>query len=162
MDKNNKFLNLNLPPVELRTRVEDDILKVFDPLREKYVALTPEEYVRQHFTAWLSNHLHYPPSLMANEIGIEVNGMKKRCDTVIFNSNGSPLIIVEYKAPEVPVTQAVFDQIVRYNLALKAKYLIVSNGLNHYCCVIDYKTNSYNFIPSIPDFREVKGSICEN
>ncbi|MBD5288338.1 MAG: type I restriction enzyme HsdR N-terminal domain-containing protein [Bacteroides sp.] len=163
MDKDNKkYPPLHLPKLEMRVKEEDGILKVFDPLREKYIALTPEEYVRQHFTAWLRDDLHFPASLMANEIGIELNGMKKRCDTVIFNPDGTPLIIVEYKAPEVAVTQGVFDQIVRYNMVLHAKYLIVSNGLNHYCCVIDYKSGTYNFIPSIPDYRELKRGFSEN
>lgn len=164
-DKQNHNLKnprLNLPPVELRLNEEEGILKVFDPLRRKYVALTPEEFVRQHFTAYLQNSLHYPASLMANEIGLDFNGMKKRCDTVIFNSDGSPLVIVEYKAPDVNISQATFDQIARYNMTLKARYLIVSNGINHYCCVIDYKNSSYHFIPAIPDYREMKNGICEN
>lgn len=157
-----KYPPLNLPYLELKVREEENMLKVFDSLRGKYVALTPEEYVRQHFTAWLRSSLHYPASLMANEIGIEVNGMKKRCDTLVFSSNGSPIVIIEYKAPDVVISQTVFDQIVRYNMALKARYLIVSNGLNHYCCVIDYKSNSYNFIPTIPDYREITKVYSEN
>lgn len=159
---NKKFPPLNLPPVQLRTREEEGILKVFDPVRSKYVALTPEEFVRQHFVAWLHNTLHYPMSLTANEIGIDFNGMKKRCDTVIFNPDGSPLMIVEYKAPEVAVTQTVFDQIVRYNMTLRARYLVVSNGLNHYCCVMDYKNNTYHFIPSVPDYREMQFGASHN
>ncbi len=146
---------LNLPPVNLKIISEDGVRKVFDPLRSKYVVLTPEEYVRQNFSSWLRNELHYPASLMANEIGIEVNGTKKRCDTVIFGRDGQPMIIVEYKAPEVNITQRVFDQIVRYNMALRARYLVVSNGVNHYCCSIDYNTGKYNFIPRIPDYREL-------
>lgn len=158
----NKYPALHLPPIALKTREEDGILKVFDPLRQKYVALTPEEYVRQHFTAWMREGLHYPASLIANEIGIDFNGMKKRCDTVVFNPDGTPLVIVEYKAPNVAITQSVFDQIVRYNMTLRAGYLIVSNGMNHYCCVIDYKNNSYHFIPTIPDFLQIKNSFSEN
>lgn len=159
---NKKYPPLNLPGTAVRTKEEENTIKVFDPLRDKYVVMTPEEYVRQHFTAWLRNERHYPASLMANEIGIEVNGMKKRCDTVVFNPDGSPLIIIEYKAPEVVVNQTVFDQIVRYNMSLRAKYLIVSNGLNHYCCVIDYDRHTYNFIPSIPDYQELKRVHSDN
>ncbi|MDE6026854.1 MAG: type I restriction enzyme HsdR N-terminal domain-containing protein [Muribaculaceae bacterium] len=163
MEKDNKkYPPLHLPNIDMRLKEENGILKVFDPLREKFVAFTPEENVRQHFTAWLRNDRHFPASIMANEIGIELNGMKKRCDTVVFNPDGSPLIIVEYKAPDVPVTQNVFDQIVRYNMTLKAKYLIVSNGLNHYCCVIDYIRGTYNFIPVIPDYRDLKRAYSEN
>lgn len=161
-EKNNKFPRLNLPPVDLRIKEEDGILKVFDKLRGKYVALTPEEFVRQHFTSWLSTQLHYPVSLMANEIGIEFNGMKKRCDTVVFNPDGTPLMIVEYKAPEVQITQNVFDQIVRYNMTLRASYLVVSNGLNHYCCKIDYAGGTYHFIPTIPDYAELRRPFSEN
>lgn len=159
---NKKYPPLHLPPLAMRIKEENGVLRVFDPIREKYVALTPEEYVRQRFTSYLREDLHYPSSLMANEISIELNGMKKRCDTVIFNPDGTPLIIVEYKAPEVNVTQNVFDQIVRYNMTLRAKYLIVSNGLNHYCCVLDYSNNSYHFIPSIPDYLEIKKAFSDN
>lgn len=145
---------LNLPPADLKIRREGDALKVYDPLRGKYVVLTPEEYVRQHFTSFLIHDLHYPPSRMANEIGIELNGTRKRCDTVVFGSDARPLIIVEYKAPGINITQEVFDQIARYNMALRARYLIVSNGMKHYCCRLDYTNDSYQFIPRLPDYRD--------
>ena len=154
----NRFPRLNLPPVPLRLKDEDGIVKVFDPLRDKYVALTPEEFVRQHFTAWMHDARHYPTSLMANEIGIEVNGTRKRCDTVVFGKDGKPMVIVEYKAPDVTVNQAVFDQIVRYNMTLHADYLVVSNGINHYCCVMDYENGTYHFIPEIPDYLSLNSS----
>ena len=125
------------------------------------MTLTPEEFVRQHFTAWLRDAKHYPASLMANEIGIDVNGTRKRCDTVIFGKDGKPVVIVEYKAPDVAVNQAVFDQIVRYNVALHADYLVVSNGINHYCCVIDYNSGTYHFIPEIPDYTSLNKSRSE-
>lgn len=141
---------LNLPPVELRTRVVDDILKVFDPLRGKYVALSPEEFVRQHFTHWLTSDLNYPASLMANEVAISLNNMRRRCDTVVYRNDGSHLMIVEYKAPTVHISQQVFDQIVRYNMVLKSRFLVVSNGLVHYCCELDYAGDSYRFLPEIP------------
>lgn len=141
---------LNLPLVELRLRMEDKILKVFDPLRKKYVALTPEEYVRQQFTAWMTDCLGYPASLMSNEVSLSLNDTKRRCDTVVFRSDGSPAVIVEYKAPTVAITQNVFDQIARYNMVLHSSYLIVSNGLLHYCCKMDYDKNSYAFLPNIP------------
>lgn len=151
-----EFPCLNLPPAELRLIRGNGVLKVWDILRKKYVALTPEEYVRQHFTNWLIKYLSYPKSLMANEIGIELNGAKKRCDTVVFNSDGTPFMIVEYKAPDISISQAVFDQIVRYNMVLHARYLAVSNGLSHYCCIIDYEHASYNFIPTLPDYKCAK------
>ena len=159
--KENPFPRLNLPAVPLRLREEDGTIKTFDPLRDKYGTLTPEEFVRQHFTAWLRDAKHYPASLMANEIGIDVNGTRKRCDTVIFGKDGKPVVIVEYKAPDVAVNQAVFDQIVRYNVALHADYLVVSNGINHYCCVIDYNSGTYHFIPEIPDYTSLNKSRSE-
>lgn len=158
-----KAPRLNLPRCDMRTKMEDGILKVYDMLRRKYVALTPEEYVRQHFVAWLQTELNYPASLMANEHGIEVNGLRRRCDTVVFDRrDGSPLMIIEYKAPTVAVTQDTFDQIVRYNISLHARYLVVSNGLNHFCCAIDYAGGTYHFIPRIPDYRSVTSLHGEN
>lgn len=148
----NEMPPLNLPPADLKFERSGGILKVFDKLRKKFVALTPEEYVRQNFVGWLIDSKKYPASLMANEIGIEVNGTKRRCDTVIFNNDGTLRMIIEYKAPDVAITQKVFDQIVNYNRALRAKYLVVSNGMCHYCCVMDYTGDSYQFIRVIPDY----------
>lgn len=130
--------------------MEDGILKVFDPLRRKYVALTPEEYVRQHFTSWMTSQLGYPSSLMSNEVSISLNNTRRRCDTVVFRSDGTHAMIVEYKAPTVEITQSVFDQIARYNMVLRSRYLVVSNGLRHFCCEMDYNTDSYSFLPQIP------------
>lgn len=126
------------------------ILKVFDPLRRKYVALTPEEYVRQHFTAWMTDSLGYPGSLMSNEVSLKLNNTSRRCDTVVFRSDGSPAVIVEYKAPSVAITQSVFDQIARYNMVLQARFLIVSNGMRHFCCELDYDNETYRFLSRIP------------
>lgn len=157
-----EFPKLNIPYKSLNVKEENGILKVWDPQRKKFVALTPEEYVRQHFTSWLRDEFHYPSSLMANEIGIVFNGMKKRCDTVVFDREGKPLVIVEFKAPDVRITQDTFDQIVRYNMTLHARYLIVSNGLNHFCCVMDYAHDTYHFIPSIPDYNEITSAFSVN
>ncbi len=152
----NEFIPLNLPPAQLRLSRGNGVIKVFDRLRKKHVVLTPEEYVRQNFIAWMIDYLAYPSSLMANEIGIDLNGTKKRCDTVVFNSDGSPFMIVEYKAPDVAITQQVFDQIVRYNMVLHARYLTVTNGLRHYCCRMDYANRSYNFLPSVPVYSQLE------
>lgn len=153
---------INIPYSPLKIKNTESGVKVYDPLRDKWVALTPEEYVRQQFTAWMRNEYHYPASLMANEIGVEFNGMKKRCDTVVFNRDGSPLVIVEYKAPEVKISQDTFDQIARYNMTLRARYLIVSNGMNHYCCVMDYDNNTYHFVPGIPDYQDITSAFSVN
>lgn len=146
---------LNLPPYPAQIRNDNDCERIFDLLRNRYVALTPEEWVRQHFTSFLINYKQFPKSLMANEIGITLNGTRRRCDTVVFDKQGKPLVIIEYKAPSVNVTQLTFDQIVRYNMALQARYLIVSNGLSHYCCRINYDNHSYTFLPDIPDYTEL-------
>lgn len=153
---------LNLPRVELRLTRDDGVLKLFDPLRGRFVALTPEEYVRRHFTEWLMRQKHYPQSLLANELTIESGGERRRCDTVAFSPQGEPLLIVEYKAPTVSITQAVFDQIARYNMTLHARYLAVSNGMQHFCCAMDYAAQTYHFIREIPDYRSLTASHSEN
>ena len=150
---------LSLPPATLKVSAEGKKTMVFDPLRDKYVSFTPEEYVRQHFVSYLRNFLHYPEGLIANEIGIELNGTHRRCDTVVFDNYGQPLMIIEYKAPLITITQDTFDQVVRYNMVLRAKYLCVSNGLCHYCCVMNYDTNSYNFIAKVPDWNDLMTPI---
>lgn len=152
--QNNCIVALNLPPRELRLgRDSRNRIVVFDPLRHKSVVLTPEEWVRQHFVAHLVADLGYPPSLVANEVGINLNGLRRRCDTVVWHAaTASPLMIVEYKAPSVVISRRVFDQIVRYNMALRAPYLIVSNGLTHYCCRVDCNSGSYAFLLEIPPY----------
>lgn len=148
---------LNLPPAPLKTVAAGGRVKVFDPLRGKYVALTPEEFVRQHFVHYLISALHYPAPLMANEVGIELHGTRKRCDTVVYGPDGQPAMIIEYKAPDVALSQSVFDQIVRYNMRLRVRWLVVSNGLQHYCCEADYSSGSYRFLAVMPDYRHLSG-----
>lgn len=158
-DKKNR---LNLPAANLQIQNGGDgVRRVFDPLRNKFVALTPEEFVRQHFTSYMIHQLGYPAQLMANEVSLKINGTARRCDTVVFDptslttpdSAPKPLVIVEYKAPDVEITQKVFDQIARYNLVMGARLLIVSNGLHHYCCIADASLpNAYRFIPSLPSY----------
>lgn len=145
-------MELNLPKYNAQIRNDDGLLKIHDRIRQKFVALTPEEWVRQHFINHLINNLGYPQSLIANEIGVTLNGTRRRCDSVVFNHAGKPLVIIEYKAPQVNISQKVFDQIVRYNMVLHAAYLFVSNGLAHYCCSIDYTDGSYSFLKEIPPY----------
>ena len=116
-------------------------------------ALTPEEWVRQHFVHYLITYKGFPRTLMANEVQLSLNGTKKRCDTVLYKRDLTAQMIVEYKAPDVKITQAVFDQIGRYNLVLHVDYLVVSNGLCHYCCRMDYEHNTYRFLPDIPAYQ---------
>ena len=149
------MLPLNLPSFPFKLQQQNGKNVIFDALRKKYVALTPEEWVRQHFIRFLTDYKGYPKGLLANEVQLVLNGTKKRCDTVLFNKDLSVRMIVEYKAPHIEITQAVFDQITRYNMVLKVDYLIVSNGINHYCCRIDYNTMSYTFLPEIPDYQSL-------
>ena len=146
---------LNLPAYEARITINDGKRQIFDPLRKSYVALTPEEWVRQHFVNFLLNVKGFPATLMANEVAITLNGMKKRCDTVVYDKALKPRVIVEYKAPTVKITKEVFAQISRYNLTLKVDYLIVSNGLQHYCCRMDYASNTYRFLQEIPEYNTI-------
>lgn len=143
---------LNLPPYNANIKSDNGRNLIFDILRGKYVALTPEEWVRQNFIQYLINYKNYSRSLMNNEISLKLNGTSKRCDTVVFSNTAIPKMIIEYKAPEIKITQKAFNQITRYNMVLKVDYLVVSNGLNHYCCKMDYENQSYVFLEDIPDF----------
>lgn len=149
------MLSLNLPEFESKIIVKDGKQSVYDILRRRYVALTPEEWVRQHFVHFLIGHKGYPKGLMANEVNVKLNATFKRCDTVLYGRDLSARMIIEYKAPTVAITQAVFDQITRYNMVLKVDYLIVSNGLQHYCCKMNYKDMSYSFLREIPGYEEL-------
>ena len=149
------MFELNLPHYETKIAENDGKRTIFDNLRRCYVALTPEEWVRQHFVHFLLEHCNYPATLMGNEVGLTLNGTKKRCDTVVYDRNLKPRIIIEYKAPTVRINKEVFAQIARYNLVLKVDYLIVSNGIQHYCCKMDYKNNAFEFINSIPEYSSL-------
>lgn len=149
------MLKLNLPDFQFNIKKEKNDFFIFDDLRRRFVALTPEEWVRQNFVRFLIEYKKFPSALMGNEVSLVQNGIRRRCDTLVSDRHGCPLAIVEYKASTVRLTQAVFDQIVRYNMVLRAKYLIVSNGLEHYCCSIDYNNNSYAFLKTIPDYDEI-------
>lgn len=154
-------LKLNLPECKLRLRsapaglYKTEGLQVYDCLRKKFVALTPEEYVRQNFVSYLLNYKGYPLSHVNNEIALELNGTQRRCDTLVFDDYGEPLAIVEYKAPYIKINQEAFEQIVRYNMVLRAPVLIVSNGMEHYCCLINIKEGTYSFVREVPDYSEI-------
>lgn len=151
------FNRFSLPPADLKIIRRNGVLKVFDRLRKRYFVLTDEEFVRQVFVSWLIDILGYPPAIMANEIGLRLNDTYKRCDTIVFSTSGSPLIIIEYKAPNINLTQEVFNQIVRYNMALKAEYLVVTNGYLVFCCKVDYEKHEINFLPTVPSYNEIIG-----
>ena len=150
------MVELNLPEFEYKVKKrEDGSWAIWDRLRERWVALTPEEWVRQHFVEWLITEKEFPAALMGNEMSLTQNGISRRCDTVVGDRTGQPLVIVEYKAPSINITQKVFDQILRYNMVLHARYLMVSNGLEHYCCQIDYEAGSYRFLEDIPRYQDL-------
>jgi len=149
------MLALNLPTAELKIITRNGKPAVWDILRRRYITLTPEEWVRQHFVHFLIEHKGYPAALLGNEISLALGNTIKRCDSVLYNKQACAQIIIEYKAPHVPLTQAVFDQISRYNIALRVNYLIVSNGLEHYCCKMNYETGEYTFLPDIPNYTEL-------
>ncbi|MBC8617984.1 type I restriction enzyme HsdR N-terminal domain-containing protein [Parabacteroides faecis] len=147
------MLSLNLPTFAAKVKEKDGKHIIFDPVRRKFVALTPEEWVRQHFVNYLITNKGYPKELLANEVPLKLNGTSKRCDTVAYNRFLTPLMIVEYKAPHIEITSSVFDQIVRYNMVLHVRYLAVSNGISHFCCKIDYENLTYSFLEGIPEYN---------
>ncbi len=144
-------MQLNLPAYDVKIKENN----IFDTFRKKYVRLTPEEWVRQHFLHFLCNEKHYPASLMSVEKSLIINGMSRRFDAVVHNKDGTPVLLIEFKAPEIKLNQTVFDQVATYNLALHADYLIISNGLLHYCCKMDYEKRRYHFLQDIPDYIEL-------
>ena len=150
------MLQLNLPLFEPKLKKIKDEIFIFDLIRKKHLLLTPEEWVRQNFLNYLINEKHYPQSLMENEALIKLNNMSRRCDTVVYNNRLEPLAIVEYKRPDVKIDQTVFDQIVRYNIVLRVDFLIVSNGLSHFCCKMNYENQTYDFLEAIPDYEELR------
>lgn len=149
------MLALNLPAYETKITENDGKRQIFDILRKCYVALTPEEWVRQHFVHYLIDHKGYSKALMGNEVSILLNNTKRRCDTVVYDRSMRPRVIVEYKAPSVRITKDVFAQISRYNLILKVDYLIVSNGIQHYCCKMDYTDNTFVFLQEVPEYNKI-------
>lgn len=144
---------LNLPTYQFKLKSNENKTLIFDKLRKKYMVLTPEEWVRQHFVQFLIQEKKYPATLIAIEKQLTINNLKKRSDILIFSSDGKPNIIVECKAPNIKITQDTFDQIARYNLKINADYLIVTNGLEHFYCQMDFENKAYIFLKEIPDYK---------
>lgn len=153
------FPTLNLPPIE--ARIETNAAgrpQIFDSQRRRYVTLTAEEWVRQHFVRYLTDALGYPAALIGNEVALTIGGVTRRCDTVVYSPrDGHPMMIIEYKAPAVSITQQVFMQIQSYNAAFRADYLVVSNGLRHFCCRNDYARMTAAFLPQVPAWDTLMG-----
>jgi hypothetical protein len=143
---------LNFQQYDFRFKNSENKVSIFDEIRKKFIILTPEEWVRQHVVQFLLEEKKYPKSLINVEKVLKVNGLRKRYDAVVFNPDGSIQVLVECKAPEVKISQATFDQIARYNMTMKAKFLMVTNGLNHYFCQMDFKNEKYLFLSQLPDY----------
>ncbi len=144
---------LNLPYYPFKLKSDGEKYLIMDELRKKYVVLTPEEWVRQHIVQYLVNFKNYPKGLISLEKGLRVNDLLKRTDVLIFDSNTEPLLLVECKAPEVKISQDVFDQAARYNSVYKVKYILITNGLEHFCAEIEHSSSSYKFLNDIPSFN---------
>ena len=144
---------LNFPNYTFRFKNSENKVAIFDEIRKKFIIVTPEEWVRQHVVRFLIEDAKYPKSLINVEKVLKINDLTKRYDIVVFNSDGKINLLVECKAPEIKITQKTFDQIARYNLTLRAKYLMVTNGLNHYFCQMDFENEKYIFLKSLPEFE---------
>jgi hypothetical protein len=144
---------LNFPAYSFRFKNSENKVSIFDEIRKKFMVLTPEEWVRQHTVQFLLQEKNYPKSYINVEKLVKVNDINKRYDAVVFEPDGTIFLLVECKAPEVKISQDTFDQIARYNLKLKAKFLMVTNGLNHYFCQMDFEEEQYIFLKELPDFR---------
>lgn len=151
-------MNLNFPKYSFKLRKENERLQICDNIRKKWVALTPEEWVRQHIIRYLVEEKKVPKSLIAIEMGIKVNDTSKRCDVVVYDSSAKPLLIVECKAPDVEITQKTFDQAAGYNLTLKVDYLLITNGISHHFCKVDFESKKYVFYNEIPCYEDINRS----
>nr|WP_321453366.1 type I restriction enzyme HsdR N-terminal domain-containing protein [uncultured Carboxylicivirga sp.] len=146
---------LNLPTFEFRFRKHEGKNQIFDVIRKKFVALTPEEWVRQNLISFLIQHQKYSAGLIAVEMPVKVNGLNQRADIVVYNRKGKPSMIIECKAPSVAITKHVFDQAARYNMKLKVEYLMVSNGLQHFCAQLNDDMCNYEMLREIPKVEQV-------
>lgn len=152
---------LNFSPYVFRFRNTGNRVTVFDEIRKKFIVLTPEEWVRQHVVHYLMQEKKYPKSLINIEKLLSVNGLTKRYDVVVFNPDGSIFLLVECKAPQVKITQSVFDQIARYNLTMQSELLMVTNGHHHYFCKMDYQNEQYIFVENLPEYAAANPSASE-
>jgi len=146
---------LNFPSYCFRFKNSENKVSIFDEIRKKFVILTPEEWVRQNVVRFLTEEKKYSKSYINVEKLIKINGLNKRYDVVVFQPNGKLFLLIECKAPEVPISQNTFDQIARYNMVLDAEYLMVTNGLNHYFCQMDFENEKYNFLKELPEFNSL-------
>ena len=147
--------DLSLPAYDFRYTERENKKYIFDIIRKKYVLLTLEEWVRQNFIRYLLEEKGYIQSLVRVEMFFKLNRLSKRADIALFDRNGKPKVLVECKSPKIAISQVVFEQVARYNLSFKVDFLIVTNGMQHFCCKMDYEKKSYTFLKEIPGFDEV-------
>lgn len=147
---------LNLPAFDIQLTQRDGKLQVWDILRQRFVRLTPEEWVRQHFVHYMINELGYPSSLLMNEVSLKVEGLSRRSDSVLYDRQLRPIMLIEYKAPSIPLGPKVLEQIVRYNYTMRVPYLILSNGLEHQAYYIDYDAMKYEVLTQIPEYASLR------
>ncbi len=147
---------LNFPVYPFRFKNSENKVAIFDEIRKKFILLTPEEWVRQHVVQYLLLEKKNPKSYINVEKVIKINGLIKRYDIVVFQPDGNIFLLVECKAPSVPVSQITFDQIARYNIQMNANYMMVTNGLNHYFCQMDYEQERYNFLQNLPEYAPAR------
>ncbi len=146
---------LNLPNYPFKITQREDLYFIFDEIRKKHLVLTPEEWVRQHFIRYLIQEKNFPSTLLQIEGGLSLNQTRKRSDILVYNNLGEKIMVIECKAPSVPITQATFDQAARYNSVYKARWLAVTNGLNHYYAKIDHVNQGFLFVEELPDYKEL-------
>lgn len=150
------MVKLNLPEFNLRlSKDADGTVRIYDSLRSKWIVLTPEEWVRQNFVEYLVGYRGFPRGRMGNEVSLRLNNTLRRCDTIVFDSGRNPFVVIEYKAPEIEITQEVFSQILRYNSVFRAPFLIVSNGMRHFCCRATFNPLSCSFLKEIPQWNDL-------
>lgn len=148
---------LNFPQYPFRIRQDEKGLFIFDDIRKKFLVLTPEEWVRQHLVQFLIREKGYPRSLIKLEGGLVLNSLQKRSDALVFNTSGEKILLIECKAPSVKISQDTFDQIARYNFVHKVKYLMVSNGMQHFCCELDLERKTFVYLAEVPEYRLIRG-----
>ena len=149
------MLELKLPTYDPRIRRRDERIEIFDPIRKKFIVLTPEEWVRQHFVNYLISHLKYPRSLIKLESGLKYNSLQKRSDILVYNRSSQPFMLVECKAVEIKLTQKVIEQIAVYNHIISASYIVITNGISHYCYKINHESRNYEVLEHLPPFDQL-------
>jgi hypothetical protein len=146
---------LNLPQFDIKIQESNGKTEIFDALRKKYIILTPEEWVRQHFVNLLVTHYQYPKSLISLESGLKYNELQKRSDIVVYDREGKAFLLVECKSADVPLSEATFKQLSTYNFTIKSPYIAITNGLNNFCCRIDHEKGSYEYLKDLPAYKEL-------